>query len=630
MPGQVGDLPHDTGQMRRASFHTLTSTRSLLTLALPAARPCCYKLDEPSQGGNVENLRTLGLLAFSLAGLPAGGAFAQSPELILHHGRIVTVDASFRIAEALAIKGERILAVGSDSEILRLKGPNTQTVDLAGKMVLPGLIDSHVHSTGASMYEFDHPIPDMESIEDVLGYVRSRAAALQPGEWITLSQVFITRLREQRYPTRQELDRAAPNHPVLFRTGPDAALNSLALKLSGISREVRPDEGKLGKVERDPRTGEPTGIIRSASRFVSAAGAGRRPTAADRRSRLKMLLADYNSVGITSIVERTAGDSTVELFRGLREAGELSCRVFITYSIDPQLPIAKLEEQIRAVAASPLRQYNNMLWVRGLKVFLDGGMLTGSAYMLEPWGVSRIYSIDDPKYRGMLYIEPGKLFQIARAALRNDMQLTAHTVGDGAVRALVSAYEEVNNEFPVRDKRPCISHANFMTMEDIQRMRRIGIVADLQPAWLRLDGATLEKQFGDQRLRYFQPYKTLAQEGVVVGGGSDHMQKIGSLRSNNPYNPFLAMWTTLTRQPRWTDKPLHPEERITRQQAIRLYTVNNAFLTFEEKEKGSLEPGKLADLVVLDRDILRSALEQVKDTQVERTYLGGKLVYQRR
>jgi hypothetical protein len=576
------------------------------------------------------NFRTLRLLAFLLAALATARAVAQSPDLILHHGRVVTVDANFRIAEALAVKGERILAVGGDSEILRLKGPGTRTVDLRGKMVVPGLIDSHVHSTGASMYEFDHPIPDMERIEDVLNYIRSRAAALQPGEWITLSQVFITRLREQRYPTRQELDRAAPNNPVLFRTGPDAALNSLALKLSGISREVRPDEGKLGKVERDTKTGEPTGIIRSASRFVSAPSSERTPTAADRSGRLKMLLADYNSAGITSIVERTAGDDTVSLFRGLRDAGELSCRVFVTYSIDPQSPIEKLEEQIRQVAASPLRQYNNMLWVRGLKVFLDGGMLTGSAYMLKPWGVSRIYSIEDPNYRGMLYIEPGKLFQIARAALRNDMQLTAHTVGDGAVRALVNAYEEVNNEFPVRDKRPCISHSNFMTMEDIQRMRRIGIVADLQPAWLWMDGATLEKQFGDERLRYFQPYKTLAEQGVMVGGGSDHMQKIGSLRSNNPYNPFLGMWITLTRQPRWTGKPLHAEERITREQAIRLYTINNAFLTFEEKEKGSIEAGKLADLAVLDRDILRCPLDEIKDTQVERTYLGGKLVHQRR
>lgn len=565
----------------------------------------------------------------ALAGvLPATGA-EEAPELILHGGKIVTVDASFRVARAVAVRGERIVAVGGDAEILKLRGKRTQVVNLRGRTVLPGLIDSHVHSAGASMHEFDHPIPDMETIAGVLAYIKARAAVLKPDQLISLSQVFVTRLREQRYPTRQELDEAAPNNPVVFRTGPDAALNSKALELSGIGREPRPDEEKLGKVERDPKTGEPTGIIRSAGRFISVR-TGRTPTREDRLNRLKMLLADYNKTGITSIVERTAGDGSVALFRALRDAGELTCRVFVTYSIDPEAPIEKLEEQIAQLAASPLRRYDNMLWVRGLKVFLDGGMLTGSAYMLQPWGPSPIYSITDPSYRGMLYIEPGRLFRIARAALRNDMQLTAHSVGDGAVRALVNAYEEVNAEFPVRDKRPCISHSNFMSLEDIERMGRVGIVADLQPAWLRLDGATLEKHFGVERLRYFQPYRTLFERGVIVGGGSDHMQKIGSLRSNNPYNPFLGMWVTLARRPRWTEKPLHPEERISREQAIRLYTINNAFLTFEEKEKGSIEPGKLADLIVIDRDILSCPEEQVKDIQVDRTYLGGKLVYERR
>lgn len=551
-------------------------------------------------------------------------------DLILHHGRIVTVNEKFTIAEAVAVKDGRIAAAGANSGILRMKNARTTLVDLEGKMVLPGLIDSHVHSTGASMYEFDHAIPDMESIADVLAYIRSRAAALQPDQWITLSQVFITRLREQRYPTREEMDQAAPRNPVIFRTGPDASLNSLALKLSGISREPFAGEGRLGKVERDQKTGEPTGIVRNALRLVAARASGRAPTMDDRRQRLKMLLADYNSVGITSLVERTAGDDTVELFRSLKEAGELSCRSFITYSVDPQQPIEKVEEQLAKLAASPLHKYDNMLWVRGVKVFLDGGMLTGSAYMLKPWGVSPIYSITDPNYRGMLYIEPAKLFRIARAALARDLQLTAHTVGDGAVRALSTAYEEVSNEFSVREKRPCISHANFMTLEDIERMRRVGIVADMQPAWLRMDGATLTKHFGEQRLRYFQPYRTLFARGVAVGGGSDHMQKIGSLRSNNPYNPFLGMWITLARRARWSELPLNAEESITREQAIRFYTINNAFLTFEEKEKGSIEAGKLADLVVIDRDILRCPVDEVKDAVVERTYLGGKLVYRRR
>jgi predicted amidohydrolase YtcJ len=552
------------------------------------------------------------------------------PDLVLHHGKIVTVDPGFRIAEALAVKGDRILAVGSNAEILALAGPETQRLDLGGKTVLPGLIDSHTHPVGAAMYEFDHPVPDMETIADVLAYVKSRAEALPPGEWISVSQVFITRLKEQRYPTREELDRVAPKHPVVFRTGPDASLNSLALKLSGIDRNFRITDGKPGRIERDPKTGEPTGIVRSAARFIKVRPSGKQPASEDYLARLKMLLADYNSVGITSIVDGDASDQEVELYRQLKQRGELTCRTFIALSVDAQMPFEQIQERLRQAARSPLHHYDNMLWLRGAKSYLDGGMLTGSAYMRQPWGVSKVYAIDDPNYRGMLYIEPDKLYRIMREALANGLQFTAHSVGDGAVHAFLDACERIaRNDFPVRDKRPCITHSNFMSLEAVRKMAELGVVANMQPAWLWLDAATLLKQFGSERLAYFQPYRTIFQLGAIAGGGSDHMQKIGSLRSINPYNPFLGMWVTLTRRARWLGEPLHPEQAITREQAIRFYTINNAYLTFEEKEKGSLEPGKLADFIVLDRDILTCPADEIKDIQVMATWLGGKPVYRR-
>jgi hypothetical protein len=562
---------------------------------------------------------------FPVVGEPQASGDA---DLVLYNGKIVTVDADFRIAQAVAINADRIVAVGSDAEVRKLAGAGAAMVDLKGKTVLPGLMDSHVHSTGASMYEFDHEVPEMETMADVLAYVNARADLLEDGEWIRVRQVFITRLREQRYPTREELDRAAPRNPVYFSTGPDASLNSLALKLSGIDKDFKITDGKPGRIERDANTGEPTGIIRSAGRFVAYKSSEKPPTKADRRRRLKELLADYNEVGITSIADRSASDGAVELYSELRDSKELTCRVFLSLSVDAQDSIEEIKARIRKAASSPLHEYNNMLWLRGIKTFLDGGMLTGSAYMLDPWGVSKVYSITDPEYRGMRYIEPGKLYQIAKLALENDLQPTSHSVGNGAVHALIEAYEEINNSMPIRDKRPCITHCNFMTKEAIERMAKLGIVADLQPAWLERDGATLTKHFGDKRLTYFQPYKSLFEQGVVIGGGSDHMQKIGGLRSINPYNPFFGMWITLARQPRWTDEVLHPEQRITREQAIRLYSINNAHLMFQEKEKGSLEKGKLADLIVLDRDILTCPVEQVKDIQVTQTYLGGKLVYE--
>jgi hypothetical protein len=566
------------------------------------------------------------LLVFCLGGT-LGCRRAARPDLIVHHGKILTVDESFGTVEALAIQGDRILATGSNAQMLALAGPETRRLDLQGRTVLPGLADSHLHAVESAMFEFDHPVPDMETLADVLKYVQARAAALHPGEWVLVSQVFITRLRDQRYPTRQELDKAAPHNPVLFRTGPDAVLNSLALKLNGIDKNYKVPDGVPCRVEREGRSGEPTGILRNC--VVKYKSSEKQPTRQDYLERTKLLLADYNSVGLTSISDGDTSDEQVEIFRQLQESGQLTCRTFMVLHVEANDPWDKIEARIRQAAQNPLHQPNNMLWLRGIKSYLDGGMLTGSAYMLEPWGVSKVYSITDPNYRGMRYIEPERLYQLARLALENGFQFTVHAVGDGAVEAIVEAYDRVNKDFPVHDLRPSITHANFMTDHAIQKMKELGIVANLQPDWLYLDGATLQKQFGEARLQYFQPYKTLFEQGVVVGGGSDHMQKIGGFRSINQYNPFLGMWVALTRQPRWTDQPLHPEQRITREQAIRLYTINNAYLTFAEKQRGSIEKGKLADFIVLDRDILTCPLDEVKDIQVEQTYLGGKLIYSR-
>jgi predicted amidohydrolase YtcJ len=569
------------------------------------------------------------LIPLLLALVLATAAQQPAPTLIVHGGKIITVDPQFRIVQAMAIRDGRIVAAGTDAEVRPLAAATTEQLDLRGRTVLPGLIDSHVHAPSASMYEFEGAVPDMQSIGDVLAYVRARAGEVESGRWITLSQVFITRLREQRYPTRAELDGAAPGHPVAFRTGPDASLNSRALALSGIDRTFQVPAGEPCRVERDA-SGVPTGILRNCGRYIKSPGDAVTPSEADRLARLRELLADYNSVGITSIVDGNTDAAGLALYRRLLETKQLTCRTFMAYGVDAQAPLERIEAAIREAASHPLHAYNDMLWLRGIKAFLDGGMLTGSAYMRQPWGVSKIYAIEDPAYRGVRFIEPEKLYRIARLALASQLQFTAHAQGDGAVDALLDAYERIDrDDFPVRDRRPSITHASFMSAEAIARMRSFGAVANLQPAWLYLDGLTLRQHFGAARLAYFHPYRTLAERGVVVGGGSDHMQKIGSLRSINPYNPFLAMWTTMVRQPRGAEEPLMPEQRLSREQAIRLYTVNNAFLTFEESRKGSLEAGKFADFIVLDRDILTCPVAEVKDIQVEATYLGGVPVYRR-
>jgi hypothetical protein len=563
-------------------------------------------------------------LAAGAITLPAAAA---SADLILHHGKVVTVDERFSIQQAIAIAEGRIAQVGCNEEVLRRRGPGTAVVDLQGRLVLPGLIDSHAHPADACLTEFDHPIPPMECIQDVLAYVKSRAQTLQEDEWIEVRQVFITRLREQRYPTRAELDAAAPKHPVIYQTGPDAALNTLALQLSGIGRDFKVTDGGSGFAEKDPATGELTGLLRNCARYVKVKSPLRQPTSAEKARRLRELFADYNAVGLTSVCERDASLEEIELYRQMRARGELTVRVSLSCHVDSAGPLERVLAEIRKVSAEPLfKGRDDWLRVVGVKTYLDGGMLTGSAYLRQPWGVSRIYGISDPNYRGVLFIPQERLVPMVRAAVESGLQFTAHSVGDGAVQALLDAYAAVDAELPVRKTRPCISHSNFMSAEAVRQAARLGVMLDLQPAWLYLDAHTLVKHFGYERLRYFQPLRSLFAAGAIAGGGSDHMQKIGSLRSINPYNPFLGMATAITRQGKLYPGPLHPEEALTREQAIRFYSINNARLLGCDDKLGSLEPGKLADLVVLDTDLLTCPEERLAATQVLRTYVGGKLM----
>jgi len=559
------------------------------------------------------------------------GAWAEEADLILHHGRIVTVDKAFSIHEAIAVKDGRIVLTGSNDEVLKLRGENTVSVDLAGKMMLPGLMDSHTHPTGAAMFEFDHEIPTMESIADVLAYVKKRTKMLDEGEWIFISQVFITRLKERRYPTRQELDSAAPNHPVMFRTGPDGMLNSLALKVSGIDRDFKMADGDTGLIERDEQ-GEPTGILRSCTRLAKykEPKGGKSASEQDRYRRLRDLFADYNAVGLTAIADRDASSGAVDLYQKLLDNKELSVRIAASRSLPAGGHVDAVRMHVRKIAAEPrVKGGDAMLRIVGVKSYLDGGMLTGSAYMRQPWGVSKIYSITDPKYQGLRFIPQEKLTPIVREVIEHGLQFTAHSVGDGAVHALIDTYDELARTLPagaVAKVRPCITHCNFMSAQAVDRMSRLGIVADIQPVWLYLDAATLNEQFGYERLRYFQPLQSLFAANVTVGGGSDHMQKIGSLRSVNPYNPWLGLWTTIARRPRNFEGRFHAEESLTREQAIRFYTINNARILFLDEVAGSLEKGKFADMIVLDRDVLACKEEDIRQTQVLRTYLQGRQV----
>ncbi|MDB4796766.1 amidohydrolase [bacterium] len=556
----------------------------------------------------------------------AQGADATA-DLVLIDGNVITVDEQMPKAEAVAIILGRIASVGTTAEIRSLIGPETKIVDLKGRTLIPGLIDSHTHPTGASLTEFDHEIPTLTTVADVLRYIRARAVELGEGRWIVVQQVFITRLQEKRYPTRQELDQVAPKNPVIFRTGPDASLNSLALAHFEIDRSFENPPGS--KIEKQAQTGEPTGIVRGWGGVLTIPSEGKRPSKQDRYERLKQLFLDYNSVGLTSIADRNASVEASSLYQQLLARNELTLRVAMSRSVSNRGNTKEMASAIKRVAAEPMFRRHDWLRTIGVKMFLDGGMLTGSAYMLEPWGVSEIYSITDPGYRGLRFLSDDQLNVAVQTAVTAGLQFTAHSVGDGAVAALVRVIESVSAKGGLNQSRPNVTHANFINTDTIERMARVGVTADIQPAWLYLDAATLSKQFEGERMRHFQPLRQMVNAGVRFGAGSDHMQKIGSLRSINPYNPFLGMWIAVTRSALGLSLATHPENGITIQEALKAYTLDNAYLLFQEESTGSITTGKWANLVVIDRDLTTCPVDDIRGTQVVQTFVAGEEVYRR-
>ncbi|MFN7140621.1 MAG: amidohydrolase, partial [Limisphaerales bacterium] len=254
----------------------------------------------------------------------------------------------------------------------------------------------------------------------------------------------------------------------------------------------------------------------------------------------------------------------------------------------------------------------------------------GTAYMREPWGLSEIYQINDPSYRGILNLKPEVLEPLYLQAARDGWQLTAHCTGEASPDVLLDCYEKIAKEIgleAVQAKRFLITHANFVHRENYERMRRLRVGADIQPAWLYKDGSTLMKILGERRMEQFQPLKNWFQRGIYTGGGSDHMVQLDSVESTNPWNPWLGMWIALTRKSERGDI-IGIKQRLTRDQAIRFYTINNAYLHHEEKVKGSIEAGKLADLIMIDRNILSCRIDDIRDTKVLLTMVDGKVVWE--
>lgn len=580
----------------------------------------------------------IGVIALSACAFVFQAAAAAShpyATVVIRDAKVVSVDARFSRAEAVAIVGERIAVVGKDSDVAPFIGPDTRVIDAHGKMVLPGLIDSHLHSYKASVSEFGSPLPVLKSLEEAFQFIRSRAASQAPGSWIILERVYPTRMKEGRLPTKAELDAAAPNNPVYWNCGPVSLANSKALQVSGITAAT-PDP-LPGEIVKDPSR-NPTGLLRNAAQLLKVVASARPPTRQEQREAVKHLHHLYNEQGITSICERRTEFEAIDTFRDLERTGELTVRVNCTRLMEPvpknlKAALRSLDEL--TTGADGHGQYGPTGvgddWVRigPLKVFLDGGVLIGTAYMREPWGTGATYQITDPQYRGILNVKPELLNALYLEAAKRGWRLAAHCTGEASVDVLLDCYENIQKEMDIRGKRFEICHANFQSAENFAKCRELGIVADVQPAWLYKDGASLEKTLGDRRMKWFMPLKTWLDDGLTIGGGSDHMVGLDPNDSVNPWSPWLGMWIAVTRQTE-RGSVLNPRERLTREQAIRLYTINGAKLNFDEEKKGSLEPGKYADLIMVDRDILKCPINDLPGTKVLLTMLDGKVVWENR
>ena len=562
------------------------------------------------------------LLLFLFGGVVAAG---QTADAIYYNGKIVTLWDTRPVAEAMAIRGNRFLRVGSNEEVLQTVGPSTKKTDLRGRCVTPGLIDSHAHPIMAALAARDSSVPALHSIADIQVYIRRQAAVLSASRIIYVPKVYATRLQERRYPTRYELDEAAGERLAVADNGYAAVLDSALLAHLGITRDTpQPSNGKIVKDDR----GEPTGLVLGAAELLQPVRRGPPRTFDDLLWALRAMQEKYNQAGLTSIIDREQGPEGFRVYELLHRNGELTVRSSVTYVISLEGTPQVVRERILKI---PFVTGWGDDWMRvgSLKAYLDGGILTGTAYLREPYGLNTaIYGYRDPDYRGELNAPVENITEMARTANELGWQMTAHATGGGAMDVLLDAYELVDREKSIRDRRFTVTHGNFPNGAAIARAKKLGVVFDCQPAWHYFDGPALKEVFGPARMSHFQPYRSLFDAGVIVAGGSDHMLGFDARQAINPYHPFFGMWMSVTRQGA-DGIVLEPEQRISRNEALRMWTINAAYLSFDEKVKGSIEPGKLADFVVISKDFISCPEDEIKDIEALRTVVDGKIVYDR-
>lgn len=561
--------------------------------------------------------------AFVIGGVFVGAvaascAFAQQPDpnaadLILAHGKILTMDGQSTAVDALAIRDGKILALGSSAAMKPLTGPQTKLIDLGGKSVVPGLIDTHAHFKAAGLGEYVVNMSRAKTVANALEAIKTFAANKKPGEWIVGGAWHPpSQLAEKRYLTRQEIDSVAPNNPVYLRTvGHFSMANSLALQKAGVEKGTPDPSG--GSFEKDA-SGDLTGVLveTAIDRVEKAVPAW---TEQDQVRQFKIAENVLNSYGITSVVEGATEAQDIRTLQKVALSGEATLRVGVMYRPEPPKEMAAWEAIMSGNGASS-GFGDDWLKFAGIKIYYDGGMTLKTALTREAYPDSH----DD--YHGITQQTPERLKQLVSICNRYNWRVGVHVVGDLGIDQVLDAFEAADKEKSIKDRRFVLIHASLIRPEQMERAHRLGVRVDFQNVFMWDKAATVERFLGKGIADRAVPTKTLIETMGIdnLGAGTDFPV--------NPINPFLNMYVMVTRK----DPNGHvygASEAISREEALRLYTSAASRYMFDEGRKGTLQLGKLADLVVLSADFMTVPVEDIKDIKADMTLVGGKVVFQR-
>jgi len=521
-----------------------------------------------------------------------------APDLILINGRVITVDRNFTVAEGVAIAGDRIMTLGNEDQLRALSGPATRVIDLKGNTVIPGLMDNHLHGAGGG------PGVDLSrsrSLGEVYAAIAARVKQSRPGEIIVSnSDWHEAQLKEQRLPLRDDLDKVAPENPlVLVRGGHEYILNSAALSRWNITADIpQPAGGRITRYADGRLNGELVDTAKSLVKLPPVAPRTPNQQLADRVADYKKL----NAAGLTSIRHPGISIADYRMLQEMQNRGELTIRIN-----------ALLRAGTDAIVSSGIRQGEGDEWLRigGVKLGVDGGFEGG--LMREPY--EKPWD-ENGTFHGLQTIDTERFFTIVRDLNRLDWRVATHAVGDAAIDLVLNAYDKANAERSIADRRWSIEHAFIGRPDHLPRMKALGVAISAQHH-LYLAGPSLVQYWGATRAGITTPAKMYLDAGLQVSSGSDAPVV--------PYPPLWTLYHFITRDT-ITGGVLGADQRVSRQQALRMATINNAWLNMEERTKGSIEPNKLADLVILNEDPLTCPEPRLRDATVLATIVGGKLV----